>query len=284
MHASELGHLEFQVLEILWARGESNVRDVAEKLARPLAYTTVMTTLDRLFKKGFLDGSNIGPLIAIIAVGMCVGFLPYNFSGRRNRPARIIMGDAGALLLGLMLAVPTITVGGRTDVQFSGNTYFFFAPLVIPLVILGVPMVDTVLSFIRRVAKGRSFHQADKDHLRAEFAISTRRLEMSVEQLKARSTTQLGELGKKTEAIAMLKHELGEKSAALTAIAPWVRVIRAMTSGSSSTCSLRASSRLPASTARTIAAYLSAVRCPTTETTPTAPSASHGRLSWSSPL
>ena len=102
-----------------------------------------------LFKAGYLDGSNIAPLIAIIAVGMCVGFLPFNF-----HPAKIIMGDAGALLLGLMLAVPTITVGGRTDVQFSGNTYFFFAPLVIPLVILGVPVVDTVFSFVRRVAQG----------------------------------------------------------------------------------------------------------------------------------
>jgi DNA repair exonuclease SbcCD ATPase subunit len=55
--------------------------------------------------------------------------------------------------------------------------------------------------------------QADKDQLRAEFAMSTRRLELSVEQLKARSTTQLGELGKKSEAIAILKHELGEKTA-----------------------------------------------------------------------
>lgn len=42
-------------MEILWSGGECNVRDVAEKLARPLAYTTVMTTLDRLFKKGLLD-------------------------------------------------------------------------------------------------------------------------------------------------------------------------------------------------------------------------------------
>jgi predicted transcriptional regulator len=42
-------------MDIVWSRGESNVRDVAEKLGRPLAYTTVMTTLDRLFKKGFLD-------------------------------------------------------------------------------------------------------------------------------------------------------------------------------------------------------------------------------------
>src|ERR1700726_5360933 len=60
--------------------------------------------------------------------------------------------------------------------------------------------------------------QADKDQLRAEFAMSTRRLEMSVEQLKTRSTGHLSELGKKTEAIAMLKQELGEKGAALIAM------------------------------------------------------------------
>jgi UDP-GlcNAc:undecaprenyl-phosphate/decaprenyl-phosphate GlcNAc-1-phosphate transferase len=130
-----------------------------------IAGSALFLFADRLFKHGFLDGSNIGPLIAIIAVGMCVGFLPYNFSGRRNRPAMIIMGDAGALLLGLMLAVPTITVGGRTDVQFSGNTYFFFAPLVIPLVILGVPVVDTVFSFVRRVIHRRSWSVGDTDHL-----------------------------------------------------------------------------------------------------------------------
>src|SRR6266404_5148784 len=53
--SSGLGHLEMTVMEILWARGESNVRDVVHKLERPLAYTTVMTTLDRLFKKGLLD-------------------------------------------------------------------------------------------------------------------------------------------------------------------------------------------------------------------------------------
>jgi predicted transcriptional regulator len=50
-----LGHLETRVMEILWERGESNVREVAARLARRLAYTTVMTTLDRLFKKGLLQ-------------------------------------------------------------------------------------------------------------------------------------------------------------------------------------------------------------------------------------
>jgi predicted transcriptional regulator len=51
----DLGHLEGTVMGILWAHGESSVHDVIERLRRPLAYTTVMTTLDRLFKKGFLD-------------------------------------------------------------------------------------------------------------------------------------------------------------------------------------------------------------------------------------
>ena len=51
----DLGHLEIQVMEILWERGESNVHDVTRRLGRPLAYTTVMTTLDRLFKKGLLE-------------------------------------------------------------------------------------------------------------------------------------------------------------------------------------------------------------------------------------
>src|SRR5207244_6454965 len=50
-----LGRLEFDLMQILWSRGESNVRDVAQQLSRPLAYTTVMTTLDRLYKKGLLD-------------------------------------------------------------------------------------------------------------------------------------------------------------------------------------------------------------------------------------
>ena len=50
----ELGHLELRVMEVLWVHGESNVHDVVQRLGRPLAYTTVMTTLDRLFKKDLL--------------------------------------------------------------------------------------------------------------------------------------------------------------------------------------------------------------------------------------
>ncbi|MDN4987939.1 hypothetical protein KUL72_07330 [Bradyrhizobium arachidis] len=60
--------------------------------------------------------------------------------------------------------------------------------------------------------------QADKDQLRAEFAMSARRLEMSVDQLKNKTTSQLAELGKKSDAINRMKIELGEKNATIFAL------------------------------------------------------------------
>src|SRR6187397_1838735 len=60
--------------------------------------------------------------------------------------------------------------------------------------------------------------QADKDQLRAEFAMSTRRLEETVEQMKAKTTSQLAELGKKSDAINRLKVELSEKTATIFAL------------------------------------------------------------------
>src|SRR3974377_843439 len=68
--------------------------------------------------------------------------------------------------------------------------------------------------------------QADKDQLRAEFAMSTRRLEMSVDQLKAKTTSQLTELGKKSDAINRLKLELGEKTAAIFALEAREKTLR----------------------------------------------------------
>jgi chromosome segregation ATPase len=60
--------------------------------------------------------------------------------------------------------------------------------------------------------------RADKDQLRAEFAVASRRLEMNVEQMKAKTTAQLADLGKKTDAINQLKRELGEKTATIFAL------------------------------------------------------------------
>ena len=108
---------------------------------------------------GLLPLSNIGPLIAIIACGICLGFLVFNF-----HPAKIFMGDAGALFLGLLLSASTMVIGGRTP-PASGITYFFFAPLFLPFFILGIPILDMVMAFIRQTAKGTGFSTADKDHI-----------------------------------------------------------------------------------------------------------------------
>jgi UDP-GlcNAc:undecaprenyl-phosphate GlcNAc-1-phosphate transferase len=112
---------------------------------------------------GMLTQPNIGPLVAIMAVGICMGFLPHNFN-----PARIFMGDGGALLLGLLMAVSTSVVGGRADPnaqRFIGQTYFFLAPLFIPLFILGVPILDTLFAILRRAVRRQGVASADKGHL-----------------------------------------------------------------------------------------------------------------------
>jgi UDP-GlcNAc:undecaprenyl-phosphate/decaprenyl-phosphate GlcNAc-1-phosphate transferase len=116
----------------------------------------------KLMGLGLLPADNIGPLVATIACGVCVGFLPFNFN-----PARIFMGDAGALFLGLLMAASTMVIGGRvpTSVPISGVTYFFFAPLFIPLLILGVPLVDMAFAFVRRTARGKGFDTPDKEHI-----------------------------------------------------------------------------------------------------------------------
>ena len=88
----------------------------------------------RLIDLDILPADNIGPLVAVIACGICLGFLPFNF-----HPAKIFMGDAGALFLGLLMSASTMVIGGRLPRRTSGTTYFFFAPLLIPLFILGVP-------------------------------------------------------------------------------------------------------------------------------------------------
>lgn len=116
-----------------------------------------------LMGTGILSSTNVGPLIAVVACGVCLGFLPFNF-----HPAKMFMGDAGSLLLGLLLSASTMLIGGRIpnySAAPTGLTYFFFAPLLIPFFILGVPIVDMAFAFIRRTARGTGFDTPDKDHI-----------------------------------------------------------------------------------------------------------------------
>jgi len=113
----------------------------------------------RLEDLGLLPATNVGPLIAALTCGICVGFLRDNF-----HPAKLFMGDAGALMLGLLMSASTMVIGGRTP-PASGVTFFFFAPLLIPVFILGVPLMDAVWAFVRRTASGQGFHTPDKNHI-----------------------------------------------------------------------------------------------------------------------
>src|SRR5215216_6477298 len=105
-------------------------------------------------------------------------------------------------------------------VMFFGIGFLFAA--LIGLIIIPLVQARAVRLTMRRLEAATPLSmaeiQADKDQLRAEFAMSTRRLEMSVEQLKTKTTSQLAELGKKTDAINRLKIELGEKTATFFAL------------------------------------------------------------------
>ena len=120
----------------------------------------------RLEVLGNLSVDNLGPLVAAITCGVCVGFLPHNF-----HPARVFMGDGGALFLGLLMAAATMVIGGRTTANgvaatdVTGLTFFRFAPLFIPFFILGVPLLDMAFAIVRRTVRGTSFAERDLGHL-----------------------------------------------------------------------------------------------------------------------
>jgi UDP-GlcNAc:undecaprenyl-phosphate GlcNAc-1-phosphate transferase len=120
----------------------------------------------KLSQSGLLPTESVGPLLAVICCGVCLGFLPHNV-----HRARVFMGDTGALFLGLLMASSTMVVGGHTSDTFSGQKFFFFAPVFIPFVILGVPMLDTGFAIVRRTVKrargeGTKVMEAgDKEHL-----------------------------------------------------------------------------------------------------------------------
>jgi UDP-GlcNAc:undecaprenyl-phosphate GlcNAc-1-phosphate transferase len=154
------------LVTVLWVVGMANALNLIDGLDGLAAGIVGIAALafflyaNRLSGAGLLSTDSIGLLIAAITCGLAVGFLPHNL-----HPAKVFMGDAGAMLLGLLMASTTLVVGGRTADQFSGQTYFFFAPLFIPFVILGVPMLDTAFAVVRRAARRSGISQADKEHL-----------------------------------------------------------------------------------------------------------------------
>ncbi len=108
------------------------------------------------------DYSSTATLVTAATVGACLGFLPHNL-----HPARIFMGDSGALMLGLLLAASTISVTGDTDPVVLEQTTLVpaFVPLLLPAAALLIPITDVVLAVIRRTLAGRSPFSPDSLHL-----------------------------------------------------------------------------------------------------------------------
>src|SRR5690606_4142963 len=137
------------LLTVLWVIGIANAVNLIDGLDGlaagivAIAAGTFTLYAIRLVDAGVLEPGNPGALIAVLALGACLGFLPHNV-----HPAHLFMGDGGALMLGLLMAASTMSVGGRTSEPFSGQSFFFFAPIFIPVIILGVPMVDMAFAII----------------------------------------------------------------------------------------------------------------------------------------
>jgi UDP-GlcNAc:undecaprenyl-phosphate GlcNAc-1-phosphate transferase len=116
-----------------------------------------------------IPSQSVPAVVSAVLAGMCLGFLPHNFN-----PARIFMGDTGAMLLGLLLAYGPVASTASLDpailVHYSGggdpiNRFPTILPLIIVVAIWLIPYTDMVLAVIRRTMKGMSPFDADRQHL-----------------------------------------------------------------------------------------------------------------------
>jgi len=116
---------------------------------------------------------NLAQLISAVLIGACLGFLPLNW-----HPARLFMGDAGALLVGLLMAASTIAVtteidpcrltgecGDNGDLLGASGLLPAYIPILLPFAVLIVPLLDFALAVFRRLRAGKSPFSADRKHL-----------------------------------------------------------------------------------------------------------------------
>jgi UDP-GlcNAc:undecaprenyl-phosphate GlcNAc-1-phosphate transferase len=114
-----------------------------------------------------LNYFNLAALITAVLIGCCIGFLPINF-----HPAKMFMGDSGALLVGLLMAVSAINVTAYIDPGDVATAKLdhsivlvSFIPILLPFAILILPLLDFGLAILRRIRAGKSPFSADRKHL-----------------------------------------------------------------------------------------------------------------------
>ncbi len=152
-------------LTILWVVAMANavnLVDGLDGLAAGMVAIGAMAFFAYMFRAPGVDGEpSTAALLSAVVAGAAVGFLPWNFF-----PAKIFMGDSGAMLLGLMMAAATISGVGRNPYPPSGGDLAAIAiPIAVPLLILGVPFLDVLFAIVRRLHRGVRITHADKEHI-----------------------------------------------------------------------------------------------------------------------
>jgi UDP-GlcNAc:undecaprenyl-phosphate GlcNAc-1-phosphate transferase len=150
------------ILWVLLVANAVNLVDGLDGLAAGMvaiaasAFFIYMVRSDTLFG----DASSAA-LLSVITVGICVGFLPWNFY-----PAKIFMGDSGSMLLGMLLSIATISGAGRNPFPPTGGDLAAVAgAILVPLLVLAIPFLDVALAVIRRTWRGQGIGHADKEHI-----------------------------------------------------------------------------------------------------------------------
>ncbi|MEI2279060.1 MraY family glycosyltransferase [Paenarthrobacter ilicis] len=108
------------------------------------------------------DNSDLATLLMAILVGSCIGFLPHNWF-----PAKIFMGDSGAMLIGLLMASAGVVATGQigSGLYDRANGIPTVVPILLPFAVLSLPLLDLGMAVIRRTARGQSPWSADRGHL-----------------------------------------------------------------------------------------------------------------------
>jgi UDP-GlcNAc:undecaprenyl-phosphate/decaprenyl-phosphate GlcNAc-1-phosphate transferase len=150
-------------LTVLWVVAmvnAVNLIDGLDGLAAGMVAIAAVAFFVYMFRTDGGADPSTAALISAVVAGSALGFLPWNF-----HPAKIFMGDSGAMLLGLMLAVATISGVGRNATPIRGDFAALAIPIAVPLLVLAVPFLDVLLAIIRRMRKGLGITHADKQHI-----------------------------------------------------------------------------------------------------------------------
>ena len=135
---------------VLWIVGITNSVNLIDGLDGLACGVSTISSITMLVVALMVSESNMAVILACL-VGACIGFIPYNFN-----PAKIFMGDTGALLLGYLLA--TVSVLGLFK-------FYAIVSFVVPILALALPLFDTMFAIIRRLLKGQNPMTPDRGHL-----------------------------------------------------------------------------------------------------------------------